>query len=44
MLGQTWETSRWVDDPVVAVDKAGKRRLRGKRGIGRKEERAGRVQ
>ena len=36
-------TSRWADDPVVVVAESGKRRLRGRRGIGQKEERAGRV-
>ena len=32
---------RWADDAVVLVAEAGKRRLRGRRVIGQKEDRAG---
>ena len=44
MLGHRRGKPRWVDDPVVAVAQAGKLNLRGRREIGRKEKRVGRVQ
>ena len=44
MLGRRRGTPRWADDPVVAVAEVGKIRMRGRRGIGRQEERAGQVQ
>ena len=44
MLVQRRGTPRWADDPVVAVTEVGERRKRGRRYIGQKEERVGRVQ
>ena len=43
MLGRRRGTPRWADDPVVVVAEAGKMQLWGRRGIGQKEERVGRV-
>ena len=44
ILGRRRGDPRWVDDPVVAVAEAGKRRRRGRRDIVRQEERLGRAQ
>ena len=44
MLGRRQGMPRWADDLVVAVVESGERQMQGRQGIGRQEERAGRVQ